>query len=285
MDTIKISYAVDTFLSPFEMRECHQIISVWSRIDVKIEMMLNTNCIWCGGAYCLYDSHWKGAHSMSRPLYLSTVRNDIWPTLKNIYIDIQVKVLYLRWIRVILKYLKTTLDDIMTWNYFPHYCPFVRESTGQRLIPLTKGLYHQLQVDSPHEGPVKRAFLVISLVCAWRNGWANTGAACDLRRHDAMWRLFHVVVIPMNHSDTSTYIIPMPPPKTHPHHSLPKHQHPWETPLLAEAIITLLEITIAFTCRITIILLEIIITFTCKITITLLEITITLLVTELQRSM
>ena len=30
-------------------------------------------------------------------------------------------------------------EDIMTWKGFPHYWPYVRESTGHRWIPLTKG--------------------------------------------------------------------------------------------------------------------------------------------------
>ena len=29
-------------------------------------------------------------------------------------------------------------DDIIKWNYFPHYWPFVRKFTGHRWFPLTK---------------------------------------------------------------------------------------------------------------------------------------------------
>ena len=29
-------------------------------------------------------------------------------------------------------------DDVIKWKHFPRYCPFVRESTGDRWIPLTK---------------------------------------------------------------------------------------------------------------------------------------------------
>ena len=34
--------------------------------------------------------------------------------------------------------LKMPYNDIIKWKYFPHYWPFVRESTGHRWVPLTK---------------------------------------------------------------------------------------------------------------------------------------------------
>ena len=44
---------------------------------------------------------------------------------------------------------------------------------------------------SPHRGQWYGA-LMFSLICAWRNGWANNRDACDLRRHRAH---YHVIVM------------------------------------------------------------------------------------------
>ena len=34
-------------------------------------------------------------------------------------------------------------DDVTTWTHIPHYCPFVRETTGDRWIPL---IYNQSDI-------------------------------------------------------------------------------------------------------------------------------------------
>ena len=55
-------------------------------------------------------------------------------------------------------------DDVIKWEHFPHYWPFVREVTG--------GF------------PAKdqwRGALMFSLMCAWMNGWVNNREAGDLR--------------------------------------------------------------------------------------------------------
>ena len=62
-------------------------------------------------------------------------------------------------------------DDVIKWKHFPRYWPFVR---GIRRSP----------VNSPHNGQWCGA-LIFSLICAWINGWVNTGEAGDLRRHRA----------------------------------------------------------------------------------------------------
>ena len=60
-------------------------------------------------------------------------------------------------------------DDVIKWNHFPRYWPFVR------------GI-HRSTVNSPHKGQWRGA-LTFSLICAWINGWSNNDDAGDWRRH------------------------------------------------------------------------------------------------------
>ena len=62
-------------------------------------------------------------------------------------------------------------DDVIKWKHFPRYWPFVR------------GI-HRSPVNSPHKGKWHRV-LIISLICAWINGWITHGDAGDLRSHRA----------------------------------------------------------------------------------------------------
>ena len=62
-------------------------------------------------------------------------------------------------------------EDVIKWNHFPRYCPFVR------------GIHRSL-VNSPHKGQWCEG-LMFSLICAWINGWVNTREAGDLRHHRA----------------------------------------------------------------------------------------------------
>ena len=68
---------------------------------------------------------------------------------------------------------KTCLDhdDVIKWKYFPRYWPFVRE-------------IHRSPVNSPHKGQWRGA-LMLSIICAWINGWVNNHEVGDLRRHRA----------------------------------------------------------------------------------------------------
>ena len=62
-----------------------------------------------------------------------------------------------------------THDDVIKWNHFPRYWPFVR------------GI-HRSPVNSPHKGQWRGA-LMFSLICVWINGWVNNREVGDLRRH------------------------------------------------------------------------------------------------------
>ena len=62
-------------------------------------------------------------------------------------------------------------DDVIKWNSFLRYWPFVR------------GI-HRSPVNSPHKGQWRGA-LMFSLICAWINAWVNNREAGDLRRHRA----------------------------------------------------------------------------------------------------
>ena len=59
-------------------------------------------------------------------------------------------------------------DDVIKWKHFSRYWSFVR------------GI-HRSPVDYLHKGQLRGA-LLFSLICAWRNGSANTRDAGDLRR-------------------------------------------------------------------------------------------------------
>ena len=61
--------------------------------------------------------------------------------------------------------------DIIKWNHFLCCWPFVWG-------------FPRSPVNSPHKGQWHGA-LMFSLICAWINGWVNSGKAGDLRRHRA----------------------------------------------------------------------------------------------------
>ena len=60
-------------------------------------------------------------------------------------------------------------DDVIKWNHFLRYWPFVW------------GI-HRSAVNSPHKGQWGGT-LRFSLICAWTNGWANNREAGDFIRH------------------------------------------------------------------------------------------------------
>ena len=62
-------------------------------------------------------------------------------------------------------------DDVIKWNHFPRYWPFVR------------GI-HRSPVNSPHKGQWRGA-LIFSSSCAWINDCVNNREAGDVRRYRA----------------------------------------------------------------------------------------------------
>ena len=68
-------------------------------------------------------------------------------------------------------------DDVIKWNHFPRYWPFVRGINHSRLIPRTKA---------------SDAELWCFLICIWINGWVNNREAGYLRRYRAN---FDVIVM------------------------------------------------------------------------------------------
>ena len=62
-------------------------------------------------------------------------------------------------------------DNVIKWEHFPRYWPFVR------------GI-HRSPVNCHHKGQWRGA-LMLSLICAWINGWVNIREAGDLRRRRA----------------------------------------------------------------------------------------------------
>ena len=78
-------------------------------------------------------------------------------------------------------YCKEDHDDVIHWKHFLRYWPFVR-------------IIHRSPVNAPHNGQW-RGTLMLSLNCAWINGWVNNREAGDLRRHRA-----HYGVIVMRNS-------------------------------------------------------------------------------------
>ena len=63
----------------------------------------------------------------------------------------------------------TCHDDVIKWNHFQRYWPFVR------------GI-HRSPVNSPHKGQW-RGVLMFSFIRAWLNCWISNREAGDLRRH------------------------------------------------------------------------------------------------------
>ena len=72
-------------------------------------------------------------------------------------------------------------DDDIKCKHFPCYCPFVR------------GI-HRSPVDSPHKDQWRGA-LILSLICAWTNSWANNRNADDLRPHSAHYGVTLMLIV------------------------------------------------------------------------------------------
>ena len=77
-------------------------------------------------------------------------------------------------------------DDVIKWQHFLPYWPFV------------KGIHWSL-VNSPHEGQWREA-LIFFFICAWINGWVNSRKAGDLRCHRAHYDVTVMVYSSFNTS-------------------------------------------------------------------------------------
>ena len=84
-------------------------------------------------------------------------------------------------------------DDVIEWEHFPRYWPFVR------------GI-HQSVVNSPHKGQWCGASM-FSLICAWINGWVNNHEAGDLRRHRAHYDVTVMLIKHYNWACDEVFII------------------------------------------------------------------------------
>ena len=60
-------------------------------------------------------------------------------------------------------------DDVIKWKHLPRHWPFVL-------------VIHRWPANSPHKGQW-RGVLMFSLICAWINGWVNSGEAGGLWCH------------------------------------------------------------------------------------------------------
>ena len=76
------------------------------------------------------------------------------------------------------------------WKVFTKYFCMIHSAwwrhkmdTFSALLAFVRGS-HRSPVNSPHKGKWRGA-LVFSLICAWINGWVNSGEAGDLRGHCA----------------------------------------------------------------------------------------------------
>ena len=73
-----------------------------------------------------------------------------------------------------------THNDVIRWNYFPRYWPFVRR-------------IHQSPVNSPHKGQWRGALMFL-WSSPWINGWVNNCEAGDLRRHRAHYDVIVMLI-------------------------------------------------------------------------------------------
>ena len=71
-------------------------------------------------------------------------------------------------------------DDVIKWQHFPCYWPFVR------------GI-HRSPVNSPHKGQWSGT-LMFSFICACMSRWVNNREAGVLRRHRAHYDVFIMII-------------------------------------------------------------------------------------------
>ena len=82
-------------------------------------------------------------------------------------------------------------DVVIKRKHYPRYWRFVR------------GI-HRSPVNSPHKGQWRGA-LMLSLICAWINGWVNNCEAGDLRRHRAHYGVTVMYIRTFHNINAVTY--------------------------------------------------------------------------------
>ena len=85
----------------------------------------------------------------------------------------------------------TRHDDVLKWEHFLHYWPFVW------------GI-HRSPLNSTHKGQWRGA-LMFCLICIWINGWVNNSEAGDLRCHCTHYD----VIIMVRLCYTPVYLMPL----------------------------------------------------------------------------
>ena len=76
-------------------------------------------------------------------------------------------------------------NDVIKWKQFP------------RCWPLMRGI-HRSPVNSPHKNQWRGA-LMVSLLCAWTNGWVSNRDAGSLRRHRATYDVTVMIAMDFQH--------------------------------------------------------------------------------------
>ena len=76
----------------------------------------------------------------------------------------------------------TALHGLQKWKWHPISSSFITTHL-LRYWPFVR-VIHRSPLDSPQKGHWRGAFM-ISVICAWTNGWANIWEAGDLRCHGA----------------------------------------------------------------------------------------------------
>ena len=127
-----------------------------------IVLHMNFGRIICTGYIRLYLNRFH--LDWNEPLF--TEQHSVWLTV--------VKNRFPHFCTLVLKYLEFH-DDVIKWKHFPRYWQFVW------------GI-HRSPENSPHKGQWGGA-LMFSLICVWRNGWANNHEAGDLRSHRAHYEV------------------------------------------------------------------------------------------------
>ena len=105
-------------------------------------------------------------------------------------------------VNICFKCIKTKINTIFVHCFFGTYHYLVYGHDDVIKSKPFSALLAPLWVDSPHKSQWRVTFM-FSMICAWINGWANSGATDDLRRH---W-IFRIRVQYCLHAANGTRIL------------------------------------------------------------------------------